>query len=85
MSYTHSKGRMAPLFAGAGSLAHLSLGRRLQARNVQRAIRLPRSRSARYLATLATWLVDLGGVLENGPAGPTARFESRAITIRSDP
>ena len=40
---------------------------------------------ARYLAILGTWLADLGGVLEEGPIGPTARFEGRAISIRFGP
>ena len=40
---------------------------------------------AAYLTTLSGWLADLGGALEDGPGGPTARFPGRTIAIRFGP
>jgi hypothetical protein len=38
-----------------------------------------------YLATLATWLADFGGVVESDPRGATATFEGRRIAIYFGP
>jgi hypothetical protein len=38
-----------------------------------------------YLATLATWLADFGGVVQEHPTGATATFEGRSIAIYFGP
>jgi hypothetical protein len=40
---------------------------------------------AGYLAVLATWLADLGCVIEDGPGGASATFDGRRIAIRFGP
>jgi hypothetical protein len=38
-----------------------------------------------YLALLGRWLADLGGIVEDGPAGASATFEGRRIAIHFGP
>ena len=38
-----------------------------------------------YMTALGSWVLDMGGAVEEGPAGPAVRFDGRRIAIRFGP